>query len=243
MGLTSCLGQDRSAWKPGDIFEVPCPECGRAVEFFKDDTKRTCGCGRRVDNPRIDHGCAAYCRHAETCFGELSPEIRAERRKLFRDRVCFEMTRLFGADAKRIRHAKRVAHFADAIGRAEGADMAVALAAGYLHDIGIHEAERKHGSTAARFQELEGPAIARDILVRLEAPPAVVDEVCDIVAHHHHPREMETLNFQVLYDADLIVNLEEEVGVMAADRLETILAKSFFTEAGRTAARETLLAA
>ena len=37
-------------------------------------------------------------------------------------------------------------------------------AAAILHDIGIHEAERKHGSSSGRLQELEGPPIARAIL-------------------------------------------------------------------------------
>ena len=38
-----CPGQDMQFWKPGDIYEVDCPGCGRTVEFFKDDTARRCG--------------------------------------------------------------------------------------------------------------------------------------------------------------------------------------------------------
>ncbi len=37
----------------------------------------------------------------------------------------------------------------------------------------------------------------------------MIKEVCDIIGHHHHPREEETINFKCLYDADLITNLEE----------------------------------
>lgn len=33
-----------------------------------------------------------------------------------------------------------------------------------LHDIGAAEALRRHGSVEGRYQELEGPAVARDIL-------------------------------------------------------------------------------
>lgn len=32
-----CPGQDRRYWKPGDIFDVECPQCGNGVEFFKDE--------------------------------------------------------------------------------------------------------------------------------------------------------------------------------------------------------------
>ena len=58
-----CPGQDTQYWKPGAIFEEKCPECGAAVEFFKDDTTRKCPkCGHRFLNPKLDFGCAAYCQ-------------------------------------------------------------------------------------------------------------------------------------------------------------------------------------
>ena len=44
---------------------------------------------------------------------------------------------------------------------------------------------------------------------KLGAQPDLIDEVCDIIAHHHHPRAEETVNYKSVYDADLIVNLEE----------------------------------
>ncbi len=67
-----CPGQDLQYWKPGAIYEAGCPRCGRAVEFFKDDTARTCpGCGHRFVNPQMDFGCAAYCPFAEQCLGTL----------------------------------------------------------------------------------------------------------------------------------------------------------------------------
>ncbi|MCW5204504.1 HD domain-containing protein, partial [Desulfobulbus sp. N2] len=84
------------------------------------------------------------------------------------------------------------------------------MAAAYLHDIGIREAERKFNSSSARYQQSEGPPVAREILTRLKAKPELVDEVCDIINHHHAPRDEETTNFKVLYDADLIVNKLEQ---------------------------------
>jgi hypothetical protein len=68
-----CPGQDTQNWKSGDIFEAPCPNCGRAIEFFKDDTSRRCkGCGERVPNPKLDFGCAEYCEYADQCLAGLS---------------------------------------------------------------------------------------------------------------------------------------------------------------------------
>jgi predicted HD phosphohydrolase len=237
-----CPGQDTQYWKPGDIFEATCPECGTSVEFFKDDTSRRCReCGHRFVNPGMDFGCAAYCQYAEQCLGDLPPELMAQREDLLKDRVAIEMKRYFRTDFKRIGHATKVARYAERIGKAEGANLAVVLSAAYLHDIGIPEAERKHGSSAARFQEAEGPPVARAILEKLGAQPALIDEVCDIVGHHHHPRETETTNFKAIYDADLIVNLgESDGGPPSPDRLERIIERSFLTAEGARIAREVL---
>ncbi|MCF8111953.1 MAG: HD domain-containing protein [Desulfobacteraceae bacterium] len=239
-----CPGQDSRFWKPGAIFEVKCPECGKPVEFFKDDTMRKCPhCAHRFANPKMDFGCAAYCRFAEQCLGELPPELLAQRQELMKDRIAIEMKKYFGRDFKRIGHATRVARHAEAIAKKEGGELAVILAAAYLHDIGIHEAEKKHGSTAARYQEQEGPPIARQIMEKLGADKALIDEVCEIIGRHHHPAEQETLNFKILYDADLIANMEDNLKEKKADpeKIKNNIGNRFFTRAGKKRAEELFL--
>lgn len=238
-----CPGQDIRYWKPGAIFDVKCPKCGHDVEFFKDDTTRKCGkCGHKFANPDIDFSCASYCQYAEQCLGSLPPELVAQKEELFKDRVAIEMKKHFRRDFKRIGHATRVARHAERIGKNEGGNLAVILAAAYLHDIGIHEAERKYGSTAPEYQEKEGPVIARSIMTGLGAKKELIDEVCDIIGHHHHPQSDESVNFKVLYDADLIANLEErqKENPMTTDKLAEFIEKSFLTKSGRKEARETL---
>ncbi len=73
-------------------------------------------------------------------------------------------------------------------------------------------------SSEARYQEELGPHIARTLLESLRADAKLIDEVCDIIGHHHHPRTQETDNFKVLYDADYIVNLEESGSDYPHDR-------------------------
>jgi putative nucleotidyltransferase with HDIG domain len=241
-----CPGQDSRYWKPGAIFEVQCPKCGHEVEFFKDDTTRLCKkCGHRFINPEMDFGCASYCQYAEQCLGDLPPELLAQRDDLLKDRVAVEMKLYFGKDFKRIGHAANVARYAERIVKEEQGNPAVVLCAAYLHDIGLNEAERKYNSTAAQYHEKEGPPIAREILSRLGAKQEIIDEVCDIVDHHHHPRDDETLNFKIVYDADLIVNLEEQNKEkrIERDKLSAIINKNFLTDAGKRLARETLLTA
>ena len=239
-----CPGQDTQYWKPGAIFEARCPKCGNAVEFFKDDTTRKCNkCGHRFVNPDMDFGCAAYCPHAEQCIGDLPPELIAQKEDLLKDRVAIEMKRYFNNDFRRIGHASRVARYAERIGKKEKGNLAVILSAAYLHDIGIHEAEIKHGSSAAKFQEAEGPAVARRILEKLGAKDELINEVCDIIGHHHHPRSAETINFKVVYDSDLLENTETKKKNESMDdnELRRFIEKSFLTATGRETAKEVLL--
>ena len=239
-----CPGQDTRYWKAGDIYEEKCPGCGQLLEFFKDDSSRKCkNCGKRVLNPKIDFGCAAYCEHADQCLKELPPEILAERSKLLKDRVALEMKKYFANDFKRIAHACNVARYAEQIVKREKGDMAVVLISAYLHDIGIKEAERKYQSTDLAYQEELGPPVAREILESLGADIKLIDEVCDIIGHHHSPRKDETDNFKALYDADLIVNLEEnsKKKPFGPEKIKSIIENSFLTVQGKRIVQDVLL--
>ena len=76
-----CPGQDTRYWKPGDTFEVRCPGCGRAVEFFRDDVRRECSCGRVIANPKLDLACAEWCRKAEECLGPGTNKADPEKKR------------------------------------------------------------------------------------------------------------------------------------------------------------------
>lgn len=82
-----CPGQNTMFWKPEDIFEVPCINCGKPIEFFKNDVKRTCSnCKQTMLNPRMDFACAEWCPKAEEClgpviYGQLLEKMELERRR------------------------------------------------------------------------------------------------------------------------------------------------------------------
>lgn len=239
-----CPGQDSRYWSGDDVFEAKCPQCGHSVEFFKDDSQQKCRkCGHRLLNPRMDFGCASYCPHADQCLGSMPPELLAKRDDLFKDRVAIAMRKYFGPDQRRIKHAEDVAFHAENIAKAtEGADMAVIMACALLHDIGIKEAERKYDSSAPKYQHSEGPPVAREILQQLKAEQDLIEEVCDIIGHHHNPRQNESVNFKVLYDADLIVNLTEIYSQkqVSPEKFEKTLAESFLTKNGAKTGRKAL---
>jgi hypothetical protein len=235
-----CPGQNLRYWKPGDIFDVSCSQCGKKIEFFKDDVRRRCkSCGAQVTNPKIDFGCAEWCVYAEQCVGKLPAELKEKRREFLKDRIASEMRRVFGKDSRRINHANKVVRFAEEILKGEGGDPAVVIAASYLHDIGIHEAERKYKNTAGNYQEREGPPIARTILERLGAEKAMTDEVCDLIAHHHSPGHIQTLNFQILWEADSLANFEEATD-RELDQMKEVVGITFMTSTGKMLAEALL---
>lgn len=94
-----CPGQDNRYWDGEAVFEIPCPHCGHILEFFKDDSQRSCReCGNKVLNPRIDFGCAAYCSHAEQCLGSMPPELLAKQKNLYKDKLNIAVRKHFADD-------------------------------------------------------------------------------------------------------------------------------------------------
>lgn len=74
--MARCPGQDLQFWKPEDIYEVDCPNCGSKVEFWKDDVYRRCRkCSHRFRNPKLNLGCAEWCQYAKYCIGQDMKQI------------------------------------------------------------------------------------------------------------------------------------------------------------------------
>jgi len=147
----------------------------------------------------------------------------------------------FGADQRRIDHALRVTGFAEEILRQEKGDRLVVIAAALLHDIGIREAERKYGSSAGNLQESEGPPVAREILSVLRFDETVIAEVCEIIAAHHSPGEVDTDNFRVIWDADWLVNLGDEFDLRDTPKIRGLIRSIFQTATGKAIAERIFL--
>ena len=219
-----CPGQDTRFWKPEDIFCTRCPGCGAEIEFWKDEPVLICrGCRQEIRNPRIDLGCAKWCKFAQECLGGLMDNSSIT--VPVKERLVAAMTRLFGADQRRIDHALKVLGYAETIQQTEGGSALVVRAAAILHDIGIPEAERKYGSADGKHQEIEGPPVARRIMDEAGLPPDVVEHVCRIIASHH-TGDYDSREFNILWDADWLVNFPEVfpelAGPALAARVQTL---------------------
>lgn len=141
-------------------------------------------------------------------------------------------------DPKRIQHLMKVHRFAQMLGHMEGLDehtQFVTECAALVHDIGIRPAEEKYGACSGPLQEQEGPAYARPMLEELGLSPADVDRICYLVGHHHTYTAIDGPDYQILVEADFLVNLyEDQLGPEAVD---SALERIFRTRSGKQLCR------
>jgi predicted HD phosphohydrolase len=152
-------------------------------------------------------------------------------------KLISEMVKVFGDDVNRINHAMAVLWHAQRIRAAEGGDELVVDAAAILHDIGIHQAQKKYNSAAGKYQEIEGPPIAAAILEKLDIGGEKAEHICCIVGNHHSARDIDSIEFSCIWDADWIVNIPEECGNMDKEKLASFIDRIFRTKTGRETAK------
>ena len=144
------------------------------------------------------------------------------------------MIEYYGNDILRINHALKVYGFASTIARNEELDdTAIQLIdmAAVLHDIGIPVSEEKYKSSAGKYQEIEGPPIAREMLLKLGVKEKIIDRVCFLIGNHHSYSKIDGVDFQILVEADLLVNIFEDE--ITKQTLPGIREKYFKTAGGR----------
>lgn len=123
------------------------------------------------------------------------------------------MIEYYRGDAKRIQHFIKVHSLAKLIGELEeldGKTLFVLESAALVHDIGIKPAEEKFKSCSGRLQEQEGEAPAREMLTLLNYDERDIDRICFLVAHHHTYDCIDSADYQILVEADFLVNLYED---------------------------------
>lgn len=117
-------------------------------------------------------------------------------------------------DVPRIQHFVKVHNFAATIGVAEGIDDATLFileASAILHDIGIHPAEAKYGSSMGKYQEELGPDEARKVLAEVGGfTSEQIERICWLIAHHHTYNNVNDIDHRILLEADFLVNSYED---------------------------------
>ena len=214
-----CPGQDRAYWKADAVFEVPCPQCGASVEFFKDESSGRCrSCGHRFLNPGADFGCAQWCSLAKECVGfapDRGPAADATEGALAA-RLIQAIREDSGGQSARVARAVTIFRFAKELVVQEGGDPRVVLAAALL---------------------LQSAATAQTLLRSIGMDEPTIQRVCEIVECMRTDREPDTIEFRVVWDSGLLATLAAGETDPSQRRPETLIEHGLKTDAGKAKAR------
>lgn len=155
------------------------------------------------------------------------------------NRLHYEMIRLYSGDPMRIQHFCKVHSYAKLIAEMEHVDASTLFileAAALTHDIGIHLCEEKYGSSNGKLQEKEGSAIAEKLLKELQFEENVIERVKYLIAHHHTYDAIDGIDYQILVEADFLVNYFEDH--LETESIKKSVKKIFKTETGIRIATE-----
>lgn len=149
------------------------------------------------------------------------------------------MIELYSQDAPRIQHFCKVHSYAKLIAELENIDadtLFILEAAALTHDIGIHYCEENFGDCNGKLQEQYGPDIAKRLLADLHFSEQVSERVQYLIAHHHTYENIDGMDYQILVEADFLVNLYEDG--LSDQAIEHAYQKIFKTDAGKKICRE-----
>ena len=139
----------------------------------------------------------------------------------------------YDSDGPNIHHLMAVHGYSRMIAQMEKVDehtLLITELAAYLHAIGVKVSKEKYGNSQPQHQEAEGPIIARELLSKYDLPAEDVERICFIIGHHHTYKAIDGIDFQILVEADYIVNLME--GYCKRDSIPAMKENVFKTESG-----------
>lgn len=151
------------------------------------------------------------------------------------DLLYQKMIDYYEGDAKRIQHFVKVHSFASLIAHMErlsDEQLIVLEAAAYVHDIGIKPAERLYGSSNGKYQEQLGSEQAEFMLKKCGFSDEQIKRICYLVGHHHTYTDIDGADYQILVEADFLVNIYEDNSSFEA--IENAYKNIFKTESGKS---------
>ena len=99
--------------------------------------------------------------------------------------------------------------YAKTIGELEGLDadtQFILEVAAITHDIACPLCRQKYGNTNGKYQEQESAPLVREFLADTGMTAEQIDRVAYLVGHHHSPAQIDGIDYQILIEADYIVN-------------------------------------
>ncbi|MEY8365067.1 HD domain-containing protein [Anaerovoracaceae bacterium 41-7] len=133
-----------------------------------------------------------------------------------------------------VEHFLKVLSYAGMIGKLEGLDektQDILEMAAIVHDIACPLCREKYGNTDGKHQEAESEALLRPFLFEFNLAEEVLERVIYLVSHHHTFSGIDGQDYQILVEADFLVNASE--AQMSRAQIEAFKGKVAKTETGK----------
>lgn len=111
-----------------------------------------------------------------------------------------------------INHFMKVYGFAKTIGECEklnGEKQIILEVVALVHDIACLLCCKKYGNTDGKYQETEGMVLAAEFLKDTGLSEIAIERVVYLVGHHHSLTDIDGMDYQILIEADYLVNADE----------------------------------
>ena len=145
-----------------------------------------------------------------------------------------KMTDFYKGNIHDIYHFLKVWAFAKNIGEAEGLDpktQETLEMAAVVHDIACPLCRVKYGNANGKHQEEESAALIKEFFADSDMSKEFVDRVSYIVSHHHTITGIDGIDYQIMIEADYLVNADESN--FSGNNVRNMLEKVFKTETGK----------
>lgn len=126
--------------------------------------------------------------------------------------MILKMIDFYQGNRSDIRHFLKVYAYAQTIGRLEQLDeqtQDILEISAIVHDIACPLCREKYGNTDGRHQEDESAALLKEFLEEFKLPKEIEARVTYIVTHHHTYTNVDGIDYQILLEADFLVNADE----------------------------------
>ena len=128
------------------------------------------------------------------------------------EEILKEMIIYANGNKKDIAHFFLFHRYARLIGKLEQLDektQKILEIAAIVHDIACPLCRKKYGNSNGKFQEIEGPDLVYDFLKPFSLTDLEINRIAYLVGHHHTYENIDGLDYQILLEADFLVNGDE----------------------------------
>ncbi|MEE8815402.1 MAG: HD domain-containing protein [Lachnospiraceae bacterium] len=138
-----------------------------------------------------------------------------------------------------ISHFLKVWGYAKTIGEEEGLDpktQEILELSAIAHDIACPLCREKYGNTNGKAQEAEGGPLTEAFYKDYDLPEEELSRIVYIVSHHHTYTGVDGQDYQIMLEADFLVNADESK--MTDEAISNFKEKVFRTKTGLTFLQE-----